>query len=68
MNHYQRMCSSVWGASLAGLRRLYLSKIRPKIQYACSAWYLPHLKRFTKRQLQKLEDLQTECLVQFSGA
>jgi hypothetical protein len=67
MNHYRLISSSVWGRKLCDLRRLYLAKIRPVIGFASEAWFIPNHHGFPNDLCEVLDDLQTECLVQFSG-
>ncbi|KAM5359789.1 hypothetical protein ACJZ2D_014222 [Fusarium nematophilum] len=57
LRHLQRMSGSTWGASLQGVRQLYLTKIRPVISYACAAC-----------GTCRASTLQYTCLLQISGA
>jgi hypothetical protein len=61
-NYLRRISGSVWGASLADMRRLYLHKIRCIISDACGAWFLPD-HHFTQARMETLEALQRHCLV-----
>lgn len=73
MNSFRRFSGSTWGASLHHMRRLYLTKVRPKITYACTAWFISaqHDRmrwEISRTLLDQLESLQYQCVVQISGA
>jgi hypothetical protein len=54
---------------LKDLRQLYLVKIRPMISFASSVWYTPDQFGSPWGTIQKtLQDLERQCLIQFSGA
>ncbi|KAF0642185.1 hypothetical protein FPSE5266_20143 [Fusarium pseudograminearum] len=75
---FRRVCGSTWGLTLKEARKWYFAYIRPKISYACAAWFIytpPSLgdrvqlpSPLTVTQLGRLQTLQNKCLVLISGA
>ncbi|KAF4495975.1 general repressor of transcription [Fusarium agapanthi] len=59
-----RFSSSVWGTPLVELVKLYTTKIRTTITYACPAWFI--YGDYENHDL--LKKLQYKCLMRISGA
>ncbi|KAF4993267.1 hypothetical protein FGRMN_6632 [Fusarium graminum] len=72
LRYLRSITGPTWGMSLKNTRRYYLSKIRPTIAYAYSAWFIhipgKSLRRALKLdQIERLEKLEYKCLKLVSG-
>ncbi|KAF4999739.1 hypothetical protein FDECE_11418 [Fusarium decemcellulare] len=73
LRYLGRTSGSIWGPCLKTMKRLYVTKIRPIITYACGAWFMsnPSGKMrwgLTQKLLASLESLQYQSLLKIAGA
>ncbi|OBS17648.1 hypothetical protein FPOA_09383 [Fusarium poae] len=79
LRFFRRVCGSTWGLTLQEAKKWYFSHIRPKIVYACPAWFVYDLTPPGERhitlpaplrvdEMKQLTTLHNECLRLLSGA
>ncbi|KAJ3525821.1 hypothetical protein NM208_g11477 [Fusarium decemcellulare] len=73
LRRLRRISGSIWGLSLEAARKIYLSKIRPIISYACAVWFVwsPYKLlnwALSPKNRKQLRYLQSLCLKQISGS
>ena len=71
MRAYKRVANGAKGAAFDPMRLFYMTKVRPRIAYACPVWFLPEdaKAQFKLRPgiRQKLVDLEVHCMIQITG-
>ncbi|KAJ3529987.1 hypothetical protein NM208_g9523 [Fusarium decemcellulare] len=73
LRYLGRTSGSIWGPCLKTMKRLYVTKIRPIITYACGAWFMSNPSGkirwgLTQKLLASLESLQYQSLLKIAGA
>ncbi|OKP10281.1 hypothetical protein PENSUB_4301 [Penicillium subrubescens] len=68
----QAMTGSVWGASLAAMRKVYQAVVVPQMFYGISAWYCPAARSIPawemKRIVNEFTKVQRRAAILISGA
>ena len=66
------MTGSVWGASLAAMRKVYQAVVVPQMLYGVSAWYCPAARSMPawemKRTINEFTKIQRRAAILISGA
>lgn len=74
MRTIYRISGSTWGPSLASIRRLYITSVRPIAAYAAPVWFLYRDNerrvrwQISANLVMKLDKAQAACLRQVAGA
>lgn len=66
-----RFSTSTWGMEMYKLRRFYLSRVRPTIEYGCPIWFRRGENvrwQLSRALIDDLEIIQNQCLTQVAGA